>query len=159
MKCTLHWFIHMKGMNPHPTNEGSMFYPLAKIVRTHTGTISRLQAQLSWYQLCDSSNKKAGILNVIINHYLLYRWLALSSWIFVAALVVAGSLVSLIGIGAAAFVATNIDDIVVLMVFFSSATFMLATLWLDSIWGLAHLSQSAHWAHFSPWWFHHTLLD
>jgi cadmium resistance protein CadD (predicted permease) len=41
----------------------------------------------------------------------------------VAALIVADFLVSLIGIGAAAFVATNIDDIVVLMVFFSSATF------------------------------------
>ena len=40
-----------------------------------------------------------------------------------AALVVTDFLVSLIGIGAAAFVATNIDDIVVLMVFFSSATF------------------------------------
>jgi hypothetical protein len=23
-------FIHMKGMNPHPTNRGSMFYPLAR---------------------------------------------------------------------------------------------------------------------------------
>lgn len=33
------------------------------------------------------------------------------------------SLISLIGIGAAAFVATNIDDIVVLMVFFSSSVY------------------------------------
>jgi cadmium resistance protein CadD (predicted permease) len=32
-------------------------------------------------------------------------------------------IISLIGIGASAFAATNIDDIVVLMVFFSSATF------------------------------------
>lgn len=39
-----------------------------------------------------------------------------------AALVIVDFLVSLIGIGAAAFVATNIDDIVVLMVFFSSAS-------------------------------------
>ena len=39
-----------------------------------------------------------------------------------AALVIADFLVSLIGIGAAAFVATNIDDIVVLMVFFSSSS-------------------------------------
>jgi cadmium resistance protein CadD (predicted permease) len=36
---------------------------------------------------------------------------------------VAAELISLIGIGVTAFVATNIDDIVVLMVFFSSSNF------------------------------------
>lgn len=41
----------------------------------------------------------------------------------VVVIVVAAEFVSLIGIGAAAFVATNIDDVVVLMVFFSSSTF------------------------------------
>jgi len=77
----------------------------------------------------------------------------------VAAVVVADFLVSLIGIGAAAFVATNIDDIVVLMVFFSSATFHARHIVIGSILELAYSSQSANWAHLSPWWFHHTLSD
>jgi cadmium resistance protein CadD (predicted permease) len=59
-------------------------------------------------------------------------------------MVVAADFISLIGIGAAAFAATNIDDIVVLMVFFSSSNFHARNIVIGQYLGLAHLSQLAH---------------
>lgn len=47
--------------------------------------------------------------------------------------------VSLIGIGAVAFVATNIDDIVVLMIFFSSSTFHASNIVIGQYLGIGSL--------------------
>jgi cadmium resistance protein CadD (predicted permease) len=48
-------------------------------------------------------------------------------------------IISLIGIGAAAFVATNIDDIVVLIVFFSSLTFTVRNIVIGQFLGIGSL--------------------
>ncbi len=54
--------------------------------------------------------------------------------------IIADFSVSLIGIGTAAFVATNIDDIVVLMVFFSNATFHARNIVIGQYLGIGSLT-------------------